>query len=77
MNPPFRWFIGLALMAVGVIILMLANSCSHCHNCYQGLNEASHISSESWSQDNLKQFDSGCPTAIYVNNRYGFLELCP
>ena len=66
MSPPFRWFIGLALMAVGVIILLLAQGCSRCHNCDQ----------LEWSPANLKQFDSGCPTAIYVNNRYGILELC-
>ena len=69
MSPPFRWFIGLALMAVGVIILLLAQGCSHCRNC----NESA---SQSWDQSNLKQFDQGCPTAIYVNNRYGILELC-
>jgi hypothetical protein len=36
----------------------------------------SHISSESWSQDNLKRNDTGCPTAIYIVQD-GELILCP
>jgi hypothetical protein len=35
-----------------------------------------HNPAYSWSQDNLKRNDSGCPTAIYVAPG-GVLELCP
>ena len=61
MSPPFRWFIGLALMAVGVIILLLVNGCAD-------------RTGESWDQDNLKRFDRGCPTAIYYGPE---AKLCP
>ena len=35
-----------------------------------------HYGEQSWSQDNLKRDDNGCPTAIY-DAPGGNLRLCP
>lgn len=40
------------------------------------VNGVSPTPEQSWDQANLKRFDSGCPTAIYVSPN-GVLELCP
>ena len=46
------------------------------HTAAQSSDSAELSHTLDWNQENLKRNDSGCPTAIYVNQN-GVLALCP
>jgi hypothetical protein len=58
-------YLAIALLLLSMVATSLLMGCSH-----------APTSEQSWDQENLKRFDHGCPTAIFIAPG-GDLEECP
>lgn len=56
---------------VSAVLVSLLCACTH-----QVSDSSDMASAQSWDQENLKRYDVGCPTAVFIAPD-GNLEQCP